>query len=66
MINYDIIDSQIASTAKIYKNCLIRNSIIGEHALCADDVVIDRCQLSDYVEIGRRSHVQDCIIASVQ
>lgn len=23
---------------------------------------IDRCQLSDYVEIGRRSHVQDCII----
>ena len=35
MINYDIIDSQIASTAKIYKNCLIRNSIIGDHALVA-------------------------------
>lgn len=57
--NFRNLRSKISDTAKIYRNSLIRDSVIGPFALCADDTVIDRCRLEENVEIGRRSYIQD-------
>ncbi len=49
--------NKISETAKIYRNVDIRNSVIGDNSLVADDVVLRDSVLDKYVEIQRRGYI---------
>lgn len=51
-------NSIIASTAKVYRNVLMKNSKIGENCSIGDDCLIFDADISDYVAINRRNYIQ--------
>ena len=57
-----IIRSEISEKGKIYKEVMIRDSIIRDSALIADYAVIYSSIIGEHVEIDRNCYIQDSVI----
>lgn len=55
----EIIDSQISPKAKIYKDALIRHSVVDDYVTCGDNTFIDKSILREHCEVSRRCEIQD-------
>lgn len=62
MINNNIINSEIAKDAKIYKNVRILNSVINECCCIGDDCDIENSYLYEKSELGRRNLLRNVTI----
>lgn len=59
-----IYNVQYGPDTKIFRNCLVRDSHIGEKVTIGDDTVIERCRLGSNVAINRRNYINDSSIGS--
>lgn len=61
-MNQKIVNSSIASSAKLYRNLLIQNSCIGKNVSIGDDTMLLDSSILDYVAINRRNYIQKSTI----
>lgn len=54
--------SDISDSAKIFYNCRVRDSSVGELASIGDDSIIIESDIADSVEIGRRNIIRQATI----
>ncbi len=56
-------DSSIGNV-KLYRNVLIRNSILSDNVSVGDDTTVERCQIDAHVALNRRNYVNDTHIGA--
>lgn len=54
---------EISEKSKVYKDVMIRKSVIGNYAVVGDYAVIDHSMIGEHVEIDRNCYVQDSEIS---
>ena len=59
-----IIESEIGVGSKIYRDCTVAKSIIGDNVSIGNDTNIVNCELNNNVIINRRNYINNSIISA--
>lgn len=49
---------------KLYRNVLVRNSVLGDNVSVGDDTTVERCRIDSHVALNRRNYINDTHIGA--